>query len=764
MFLKNNINDNWKFTKKTIDIEQYDSSKFEQVNLPHTWNGYDGQDGGDDYYRGKCYYEKIINIEKENKKNYYIEFEGANSVCNVYLNNIHIGEHKGGYSIFRVDITKHVKTGQNILLVCVDNSHNEEIYPLMADFTFFGGLYRGVNLITVDEVLFDLDDNGSQGIYISQTNVTKQKATLEIKSLISNRSDKKNISLNISIIDKEKKAVVTTTKNIILKENAVSTDISTVIIDNPILWDSTKNPYLYKVIITLNSNDETIDKREINTGLRYYHFDSEKGFFLNGKHLKLKGVSRHQDRINIGWALGEKEKDEDMAIIKELGVNSIRLAHYQHDQYFYDLCDKEGMLIWAEIPYITMTSDIDAKGVNAKSQLVELIKQNYNHSSIFTWGVQNEITIGGNRKYVDSIVSELNTLAKQLDSTRATTQAQVGQCEDSDHINSITDILAYNKYYGWYYDNVEKFESWISQFRETNPNISLGISEYGAEGILNYQNINPKVGDYSETYQALYHEKAIQIFNSFDSIWGSYVWNMFDFASDMRDEGGTKGRNNKGLVTYDRKIKKDSFYIYKAYWSDEKFVHLTGKRYQLRSEKFTTFKVYSNLSPLTLYHNNKKIETIHSDNKVFLFKNIKLNRQNYIRIEGMDNDKVIIDEGIFKKVIKQKKQYIMSKDAKNTTKMFKADEKVSNWFDDVVIKPLEITDDVYSTKVRISELMENEEAKAVVMKYLEEMTKHPMFKMAAKMSIDQIAEMKSDLFSDKLMYVLNKELIKIKRD
>lgn len=757
------INSDWQFTKDSIDIKNLDKENWENISLPHTWNGLDGQDGGSDYHRGLCWYKKIFMLDNVDGE-IYIEFEGVNSVANMYLNGEHIGEHKGGFSTFRFNITNQVVSGENTLIVGADNSHIEDIYPLMADFTFCGGIYRDVKLITVGRTHFDLDDYGSSGVFVTQTDTSKDIAKLNFKAKINNVNNSCEALLKVEVQNADGKL-----NNFILSILEIDAYTKTeaqlnLDIKNPILWHGKSNPYLYNVIFTLSIQGEVIDRIEVKTGLRYYEIKPDKGFYLNGEHIKLKGISRHQDRINIGWALMHKEQDEDMELIKEVGANSIRLAHYQHNQYFYDLCDREGMLVWAEIPYITVTSSTDQKGINAQSQLKELIRQNYNHPSIFCWGVQNEVTIGGNREAVDEIVQALNKIAKNEDPTRLTTQAQVGQCMDDDPINSFTDILAYNKYYGWYYNKVEDFESWIEGFRKINPQTCLGISEYGAEGILDYHSECPKQGDYSEEYHSIYHEKTLQIFNKFDSIWGSYVWNMFDFGSDMRDEGGVKGRNNKGLVTYDRKIKKDAFYWYKANWSDEKFIHLCSKRYKNRHNKRTWFKVYSNLNKITLYLNEKKVETKISDSNVFLFESVKLKKgKNSIKVIAEKDGVIYEDTAMFRRVKNQEPSYLVPKGTSNTF----GGEEVENWFkefESIEMEELNITDDVYSTSSKIEELLDNDEAKAVLEKYLKSMLVHPMLRMIKKMSIDQIREMKEEMFPEKLIYVINKELIQIKRD
>lgn len=762
-----NLNSSWKFVQEDIAdayLRNIECNSWEDVNIPHTWNAIDGIDGGNDFFKGACWYRKDLFVDKKlSNKRVYIEFNGANSVANVYLNGHHLGEHKGGYSTFRFDITNIVEFGKyNNLAVKVDNTIVDDIYPIWADFTFYGGLYRDVNLVAVEPTHFDLMDYCSKGIYVSQDEITKENAKISVKTLIANDSDiEEYVRLWIDVIDKEGKVVKYNAKDIMLQPNEIKEVALPINIENPILWQGVKNPYLYNVRVNIMKDNDVLDEIEIPTGLRFYKFDPKEGFFLNGEHMKLNGVSRHQDKKDKGWALNKEDHIEDMELIKEVGANSIRLAHYQHDQFFYDLCDKEGMVIWAEIPFISVMSKTDLKGTNAKSQLIELIRQNYNHSSIVMWGVQNEIQIGGLTDELRTLVQELNALAKEEDKTRLTTQAQVMMVENDDDFHKYTDIVAYNKYYGWYNGEAEEFEPWLEDFHKLNPDKCLGISEYGAEGILKYHTDNPVVKDYTEEYHALYHEKVMKIFNERPFVWGTYVWNFFDFGSDFRDEGKVKGRNNKGLVTFDRKIKKDAFFFYKAIWSTEKFVHITSKRYIDREKESINVKVYSNLNEVTLFANNEEIATLNGE-AIFTFENVQLAKgQNEVRVVAKDGDNEYTDLVIFNKVDERNLVYDCPEEKGGVVTNWFEDDK--NKFDDVVIEALEITDDVYSTKCKIKDLMSNEETRAIIEPYFAAVLESPMAGMLEGMSIDQLKQMAGDQLNDKLIYVLNRDLIKIKK-
>ncbi|MEC0091941.1 glycoside hydrolase family 2 protein [Paenibacillus macquariensis] len=756
------MNYSWKFSKQA-DISAmertHNDSSWEAITLPHTWNAIDGANGFD-FYKGACWYRKSFVLDPIAKGNrVFIEFEGSNSITDVYINGQHLGQHRGGYSTFRFDMTDAIEYGtENTLSVQVDNTVVDDVYPQMADFTFFGGIYRNVNLIIANPVHFDLMDYGSTGVYVIQDDVSHEKAALTIKSKLTNDEEDKKVRLWADILDADGRTVAYAAKEVVLTAGETQEVELPVIIQNPTLWNGMQNAYMYKVNISLNSFNDTIDELSIPFGVRFFEVDADKGFFLNGEHLDLHGVSRHQDRKDMGWAITPKEHEEDMALIKEVGATSIRLAHYQHDQYFYDLCDQEGMVIWAEIPFISVMSKTELEGINAKQQMIELIRQNFNHPSIMFWGIQNEIQIGGETPALRKLVSELNALTKQEDPTRLTTMANVMFVEDDDDYNKVTDVIGYNKYYGWYNGKAEDFADWLDGFHQTNPTAKLCISEYGAEGILQYHNNQPAVKDYTEEYHALYHEIVWNIFAKRPFLWATYVWNMFDFGANIRDEGGVLGRNNKGLITYDRKIKKDAFYMYKANWSNEKFVHITSKRYIDRADEAIQVKVYSNCDNVTLYANGVELATSSSENHIFTFENVALLKGfNAIKVVSQQDGQTYEDTAHFNQVAEANPSY---------TAPVEEGGIVKNWFqvpvlEDVKIEPLIITDDVYSTRCTLGAIMENDAARAVLESYLGNLSENPMFGMASGMKVDTLASLASDIFNEKLIYILNKELTQI---
>ena len=589
----------WEFTKPGFPSER--------VNLPHTWNAVDGQDGGNDYWRGMCKYETTFaKPEFNDDECVFIQFDGVNSSADVMLNGHEITHHDGGYSTFRADITDYLKDGDNKLIVNVDNGVNDRVYPQKADFTFYGGIYRDVALIVLNKNHFCMDYYGSIGLNVVPT--IQNEDLSKCKIAVTSFTTGKGIPV-VKIYDMDGKEVLheQVGKNVVFD------------MDDPHLWNGIKDPYLYtaKAFLVDDESGEKYDEVEARFGIRTFKADAQHGFFLNGKPYPLYGVSRHQDRKGIGNALTKEMHEEDMALIKEMGCNSIRLAHYQHDQYFYDLCDKNGMIVWAEIPYISEHMENGRR--NTISQMKELIIQNRNHASIICWGISNEITISTrNKKDMLDNHRMLNDLCHKMDPTRLTTLACYAMCGPFNKVAHITDLVSWNLYLGWYVPGLKLNDVWLDFFHKVFPNRMLGYSEYGAEGMPNLHSDKPRRGDHTEEYQAIYHEYMLECFKKRPWMWATHVWNMFDFAADARDQGGEPGMNHKGLVTFDRKVKKDSFYLYKAYWSEDSFVHICSKRFKDRVGDKIRVKVYSNLDSISLYVNGKKQET-RTGGPVFVF-------------------------------------------------------------------------------------------------------------------------------------------------
>lgn len=621
---------NWQFTGP--------DGKTTAVDLPHTWNNIDGQDGGNDYWRGTCIYKTQFTAPTfdKNTQQVWLQFEGVNASAKVTLNGVEVARHDGGYSTFRADVTA-LLADSNELIVEADNSKNDRVYPQKADFTFYGGIYRDVSLLVVSRNHIALGYLGGPGVQITPT-VNGANADIEVKTWMEGDGE-----VEFSIYDAAGAEVLT----------GKGRD-TTVTLEHPHLWDGVRDPYLYTCAVRLVLNGEVQDEVRQRFGVRSFSVDPKRGFFLNGRPYPLHGVSRHQDRKGLGNAITREMHDEDMQLIKELGANTIRLAHYQHDQYFYDLCDEAGMVVWAEIPYIS--EHMPNGRENTISQMKELIVQNYNHACIVCWGVSNEITIStkDNRDMRDNH-HVLNDLCHEMDKTRLTTLACYAMCGPFNPVAHITDLVSWNLYLGWYVPGLFLNDLWMDFFHLCYPNRALGFSEYGAEGMPNLHSSHPRRGDHTEEYQAIYHEYMLRCFDRHKWLWATHVWNMYDFAADARDQGGEPGMNHKGLVTFDRKTKKDSFYIYKAWWSDEPFVHICSKRYADRTENEIEVKVYSNQKQVSLYVNGEKLSEQEGEH-IFKFR-VKLNGETKVQAVAGDS----IDDAIFRKVDAPNPDYKLTK-------------------------------------------------------------------------------------------------------
>lgn len=671
------LNKGWNFSLSAYPAES--SADCAIVDIPHTWNAKDGQDGGGDYYRGCGCYIKTISINKKDGAEYYLEFYGVNSVCNVFVNGAHIGEHRGGYTLFRFNITDAVQSGENEIAVTADNSPFPDVIPLTADFTFFGGIYREVNLIEVKGAHFSLDDFGSQGVYISYPNNSDvaECANTAVRAKISGADGECMLKVsvyeqnefqacrNVETIEFDPDEIISkSTLPIAEAETEISCGRAETVIPvrNPKLWDGRRAPHRYKVVCAIIQNGEESDRVEKYIGYRYFKIDPQKGFFLNGRSYPLRGVNRHQDRENMGWAITEKEHEEDFALIYEMGANAVRLAHYPHHPHFYEQCDKYGILVWAEIPFVDniggmQLSPLETDKVanrkvtmsqleNAKQQLTELILQQYHRPSIFCWSMSNEV-----RAEYDNtaayMMCELDELAHSLDTNRYTALA-------TNHYTGEkwkSDIKGCNIYPGWYWGSAKLFPAQAAAHIRANGGRGVAVSEYGAGSNIRHHTEKPKQPKdtvcefHSEEWQSIVHEHALKYFMSpkANKIWGTFVWNMFDFAIDSRNEGGIPGRNDKGLVTYDRKTKKDAFFLYKSYWSREKVVYITSRRFETRERQRINVKIYSNESHITLYVNGKKAGFKHAksapQSHIFTFRGIKLSK-------GRNEIKAVSENGV----------------------------------------------------------------------------------------------------------------------
>ena len=662
-----NFNEGWLFAKTAV-VPYELPTDWEGINLPHTWNAQDGQDGGNDYWRGTAMYAKAFaRPERIVGQREYLEFLGAGMTADVYVNGQHLAHHEGGYSTFRVDITD-VMQDVNLVCVAVDNSVNDRVYPQKADFTFYGGLYRSVNLITVPENHFELRKDGTPGIKVTPV-IHGSDAVITVETWQVGEGD-----VTVSVAGQAKT---------IPSANGYSA--VEFVIKNVHLWNGVEDPYLYTATAAFGG-----DEVSTKFGCRTIEFDADKGFVLNGRVYPLRGVSRHQDRKDLGNALTIKEHQEDMEIIREIGANTVRLAHYQHAQEFYDLCDEYGIIAWAEIPYITAHM---ANGrQNTIDQMRELITQCYNHPSIVCWGLSNEITASGTA--TEDLLDNhrvLNDLCHSMDKTRPTTMAHVFMLETDSPLIPIADIGSYNLYFGWYLGELEQNDSFFDEYHKNFPDRVIGFSEYGADANPQFQARYPEKGDYSETYQCVYHEHILKCIEKHPYLWATHAWNLFDFAADGRDEGGKNGENQKGLVTFDRKLRKDAFYLYKAHWSNEPFVHLCGRRYVDRAEEKTEIKVYTNQSEVTLLVDGKEVAT-KMGAKIYTFQ-VAISGEHTIEVKSGN----LSDAMTIRKVEKTNPDYLFQK------------EEVVNWFDRDTFKP-----DCYSIKDTLGTLMQHPQTAAIV--------------------------------------------------
>lgn len=713
------FNKNWTFTKP--------GNAPIPVRLPHTWNAQDGQDGGNDYWRGTAVYEKEF-FRPDWFGEIVLEFAGAAMSADVFVNGAQLAHHDGGYSTFRVNITDALVPGNNKVTVSVDNSENDRVYPQKADFTFYGGLYRDVQLLLLPPEHFEVCKNGTPGIKVTPV-VKGSAAEVTVETW---QNGEGTVSFRFG-------------DEVYTAESRNGHASVTFPIENVHLWDGVNDPYLYS--IEAQFGEDVIAAR---FGCRSFSFDPEKGFLLNGHSYPLRGVSRHQDFLGVGNAITLQEQTLDMELIREIGANTIRLAHYQHAQEFYDLCDEYGMIVWAEIPYIT--EHMPNGRQNTLDQMRELITQCYNHPSIVCWGLSNEVAVHGITEDLMQNHILLNDLCHEMDKTRPTTMAHPFMLEHESPLIQISDIGSYNLYFGWYMGTLEQNDSFFDEYHEKYPKRIMGFSEYGADANVRFQTAHPEQGDYSEQYQCLYHESLLGTIRRHPWMWATHLWNMFDFAADGRDEGGAHGLNQKGLVTFDRKIKKDAFYLYKATWNkEEPFVHICGRRYVDRTEQETEVRVYSNQHQVTLMVDGQKVDELEGET-VFVFK---------LPISGRHTVKAVADscqdEITVCKVDRPNKAYCLGKTG-----------SVSNWFDEAEFKS-----DHYSIRDSFGVLMAHPQAGKLVGDLMRKIVesrgdvaktahKNPnLQKMLAGMSFQALLKQAGDSVSEATCKELNAALQKI---
>jgi beta-galactosidase len=643
------INAGWSFNRGDVtgaEATAYNDTAWTKTDLPHTWNAMDGQDGPTTpYYRGVGWYRRHLMVPGDLAgKRLYLQFDGANILTDVWVNGKVAGAHKGGFATFRFDVTDLLMVGaDNVIAVKVNNaagvdaanniiagSPTVNVPPLSADFTFFGGLYRGVHLLSTPPVAISPMDYGSPGVYVKQTNVSAGSADLAVTVKLSNAgAASANASVKVTVLDATNASALSLTANAAVPAKGNADAVASGKLMNPHRWNGRPDPYLYSVRVDLMDGAAVSDSVTVPLGLRAVALNPNTGFSLNGAYLDLHGVDKHQDHKDRGWAIADSDTDADFAIIKELGATTIRLAHYQHAQHTYDLADRAGLVIWAETPVVNKINNTPEFAANAEQQLIELIRQNYNHPSIAFWSVGNETLLRPGPS-PDTLIGHLADVVATEDPTRLAAYAANGG-DNNNPVNWHGTAHGFNEYQGWYGGRVADFAAWADGIHRDHPTGAVGLTEYGAGASVMQHTADPASLDdgadhttkvHTEEYQAYYHEAYWSALAARPFIWGKFIWNLFDFASDTRTEGTLPGLNDKGLVTFDRQTKKDAFYLYKANWSTDPFVYLTSRRFTTLPRSGRTIKVYSNAAMVDVKVNGTSLGAKAAADHLFIWTNV----------------------------------------------------------------------------------------------------------------------------------------------
>lgn len=681
-------NEDWTFCKCPESVPDVSAEAFgSAVTVPHTWY----RDG--EYYRGNALYQKKFVLSLGRGEHAYLRFAGVDKVCTVYLNGRRIGAHEGGYTAFAVELTDALLSGcENLLSVVVNNEVGETVSPLSGDFASYGGIYRDVELIVTPSVHFPVCFFGTAGV-LARARMQEADGVLHVEIPSGDCAWPDGTQVQYLLLDAQGAAAAEYRGD--LAEPAELT------VPSVHRWNGLADPYCYRLLARLCSGDEIFDEVELSVGFRSIAVDPEKGFFLNGTPLKLHGVAKHQDTDGVFSAARQEHWRRDMELIREIGANAVRLSHYPHPQPMYELCDREGLVVWSEIPMLKMTLN-DALLENAKLQLKEMILQNLHHPSVCFWGLQNEVAIFGDKPYMAQRVAQLNDLAHKLDPDRLTTVANLNTVAFDSGLNHVSDVVAYNVYFGWYYGRMKDHAAFLDEFHQANPTVPLAISEYGADCNPVFHSDVPQVNDYSEEFQALYHETVYPPMAQRDFVWGSFVWNMFDFVSVIRNAAGVKARNLKGLVSFDRKLRKDSFYYYKAMWSSEPFVQIAQKRYVRRAGETMTVKVYSNRPQVSLSANGiVRTEPVRNGSAVFSDVSLQPGENRMTAHAGECSD-----EASFLRVSEPDPSYIFVDENPGLN--------VRNWFVDEAEEARLFPEDAYSLRDTLATLLRSAEVVELV--------------------------------------------------
>ena len=643
----------WKFIQEDVAVSA-SSETWNPVTVPHTWNALDAQNGSagnpdlkSGYYRGACWYVRNLEVPADLKgRRVFIRFEAASIVARVYLNGALLGEHRGAFTAFCFELTSHLQFGGvNELRVQVDNSHFEDVPPLSGDFNLDGGIYRPVQLIVTGPVCITPLDFASSGVYLTSRSISKEAAQIEVKTLVSSGSAvEESIQVESIIKDASGKIVASSKQPVTLKPNEILPVISLLNIENPHRWDGLKDPYLYTTEVQLIRNDQRIDLVVQPLGVKTVKISEDRGFLLNDQPYPIHGVSRHQDRKNKGWALSPADHEEDAHLILDMGVTAVRNAHYPQSEYWHQLADRSGLLLWDEVPMVNDTKDTPEFAGNVTLQLEELVHQLYNHPSIAFWGIFNELVATANTDLVKQLKEKVETLDRSRIIVGAT-------CRRNQTFNQVPEALCFNQYPGWYEDKPEDMALHIDHYFEEFGHRRVALSEYGAGGnAIQHQEGPARLEKFygpfhPQEWQSYVHEVDYAAIKDNPKIWGSFVWVMFDFGVAKRWEGSQIGINDKGIISYDRQTKKDVFYFYQANWSHEPVLYIASQKLKVRQQDATELKVYSNAEEVELIVNGKALPSV-SRNKVnvFYWKVVGLKPgKNVIEARGRVNGKEVSD-------------------------------------------------------------------------------------------------------------------------
>lgn len=627
------INDGWKFTKGSpfeAQLTGCDDSSWETVNIPHTWNDKDADDETPGFYRGPVWYRKQLFIDKSQEgRRAVIYFEGANQEVRFYLNGQFVGEHKGGYTRFCFDITSHLRYGQeNLFAIYVNNVYNPNIPPLSADFTFFGGIYRDVYLQFMNPVHIATNDYASSGVYIRTPEVNNSAASVEITTLLTNDMPQATeIRVENIICDADGKEVKKTQAEVKLAAGETKADISKKIkIDSPRLWDI-DDPYRYMVYTRiLDKRKGTLLDEVVNPlGLRWFKFDSEKGFFLNGKGRKLIGTARHQDYFQKGNALRDELHVQDVLLLKEMGGNYLRVSHYPQDPVIMEMCDKLGIVTSVEIPVVNAVTETEEFLHNSVEMAKEMVRQDFNRPSVMIWGYMNEIFLRrpyteGKQledyyRFTEKVARALEATIREEDPSKYTMMAyhNMPQYYEDAHLTEIPMIQGWNLYQGWYEPDINEFQRLLDRAHKVYKGKVLMVTEYGPGVDPRVHSYQPERFDFSQEYGLVYHKHYLNEMMKRPFIAGSSLWNLNDFYSESRVDA-VPHVNNKGVVGLNRE-KKDVYWFYKTALSRRPILVIGNREWKSRGgvvntaqkECIQSVPVFSNAEEVELFVNNKSL-------------------------------------------------------------------------------------------------------------------------------------------------------------